>query len=539
MSDPRWDYLNRFSLAYAIQSRLAAAGSRAEAAEIVLPELASELDAELALLIMVDGATGRPTVFGGDDELRRALGGHLRSLSSRALADALEAGPEIAGQAHTLVVPVTVGIKERGILLLAGPRPFGDPDRIAVEAVATLLGVLLHRILLLEELDRSYGELRRVRDGGTRTQRLEALEQLSAGLARELSRVLLPVPAYSAYLLSADPHLTDRQRGAIRQIFEAGVDASEVLSRMRRGVERARDAREEPVPLRVGSLVSDLVDRNRYRWAEDESDRPFRVRVEVEEDLPRVWGRAPEIADAVTQLLLNALDATRGAGRIAVRIRRASDAEARGAAPAVVIEVADTGIGMSPSTLERCRDPFFSTKADPGAGLGLSQAQSVARRFEGWMTLESVVGQGTTAALVFPGWIADDDGAPELSLRVLCLDEDADFRVWVAQVLSFQGHRVTTAAGVRQGIATFVDALKEDEPFDVVVLGTVTTGAEGAGLLDAFRGTDPDVVLVLAGPWNLDRPQRDSVAAMVAKPPATGALEGVLRRIALRRRAGR
>jgi DNA-binding NtrC family response regulator len=151
------------------------------------------------------------------------------------------------------------------------------------------------------------------------------------------------------------------------------------------------------------------------------------------------------------------------------------------------------------------------------------------------MTLESVVGEGTTASLVFPAWVADDEAGPEPSLRILCLDQDSDFRAWVGQVLSFQGHKVTTAASLRQGIASFVDALKQDEPFDVVVLGTGSEGAPGAGFLDAFRGTDPDVVLVLAGPWTLSRSEREGVAAVLAKPSAPGSLEGVVRRIGLRR----
>lgn len=106
-------------------------------------------------------------------------------------------------------------------------------------------------------------------------------------------------------------------------------------------------------------------------------------------------------------------------------------------------------------------------------------------------------------------------------------------------MLSFQGHRVTTAAGVRQGVATFVEALKREEPFHIVILGTGTEGRPESGLLDAFRGTDPEVVIILAGPWALERPERESVAAVVAKPPAIGAMESVVRRIALGRRAGR
>jgi hypothetical protein len=84
-----------------------------------------------------------------------------------------------------------------------------------------------------------------------------------------------------------------------------------------------------------------------------------------------------------------------------------------------------------------------------------------------------------------------------------------------------------------------VDALREEAPFHVVVLGADSEGDPAPGLLDAFRGTDPDVVLVLAGPWKVPRPQRDGVAAVLARPLATGALEDVVRRIALGRRGGR
>lgn len=538
MPDPRWEYLDRFARVYGLSSRLVSAGSRAEAAQTVLPELEAALGADVALLILVDGATGRPTVFGGSEELRRDLGRRLRALSNRALRQTLYAGPEIPGRGHRVSVPVSFGHKDRGILMIAGDEPFGDADRVALEAVATLLGVLLHKILLLDELDRTYRELRRVRHGGTRAQRLEGLEQLSAGLAQELGRALLPVPAYSAYLLSSDPDLTDRQRRAIRQVYHAGVEASAVLARMRRGVERGRDAEERAGPLRLAPLVADLVDKSRYRWEEEgATDQVFRMRVETEDDLPRVWARAPEIADAVTQLLLNALDATRTGGRVAVRVRTV--VEAASGERAVAIEVADTGIGMSASTLVRCRDPFFSTKADPGAGLGLSRAQSVARRFGGRLLMESVPGEGTTATLRFPAWIDDEDATGDPSLRILCLDRSPAFRAWVAQVLTFQGHRVTTASGVRQGIATFVDALQQDEPFHVVILGAESEGEPGPELLDAFRGTDPEVDLVLAGPWQVSRPHRNGVAAVVGKPPSTGVLEAVVRRIARGRRTRR
>ncbi|MEJ2538862.1 MAG: ATP-binding protein [Gemmatimonadota bacterium] len=540
MADPRWDYLNRFSLAYALHARMAMVRTRSELAEILLPELESELEAEVALLILVDRSTGRPTVFGGTDELRRELGGTLRSLSVPELREVLESGPEVPGQPHSSAVPVRVGIQERGVLLVAGARPFGDPDRIALEAIAAFLGVMLYQLTLLEELDQSYREIRKFRDGGTRRQRLEALEQLSAGLGLELERSLLPIRAYSELLAATPSDLSATDREDIERMREAVSAAASILDRMKRGVERARDRAEEPAPIRVAPVVEDVVERNRHRWQHG-SDEPTRlVRVETEEGLPRVWCRVEELRDALDQLLLNALAATRGGGEILVRAREApEDDPSVSRPPGVVVEVVDTGTGMSPSILAQCRDPFFSTRAHPGAGMGLTLVQSVARRYGGRLVLDSVPGEGTRASILLPGWSSKEPEIGPTALRVLCVDADANSREWAEELLRFQGHDVQATAGVREGVGLFLSAIEDDRPFDVAVLGATSPSDPGIGVVQALRAADPRIAVILVGGWSQpgDAPP-EGVVGVLGRPLARGELERLLRQIAQERGEG-
>jgi signal transduction histidine kinase/CheY-like chemotaxis protein len=539
MADPRWDYLNRFSLAYELHARLATARTRAEVAGILLPELEGELEAEVALMILVDRTTGRPTVFGGSEALRQKIGGPLRDLPLPELRRVVDAGPEIPGQAHRMVVPIRIGMAENGLLLIAGPRPFGDPDRIALEAVATFLGVLLQQMALQDELDRAYRELRRLRTGTSRRQRLEAVGQLASGLAESLDRAVAPIPAWAGLLLASAEGLGDAERNALKRIREAGSKATRMLDRMQSAA-RTRVAEERSVsPLDPERLLADVVADARHAWEDDDDFEPD-VRVEVDPGTPAVLGSQAELHDALTRLLQNALAALRGrGGSILLRARAAEEPQDRrreGSGDGVVLEVVDSGVGMDADTLARSTDPFFSTRADSAAGLGLAQVKATARRHGGRLVLTSRPGEGTTASLVLPPFRnrprSAGTPAPPPSWRVLVVDPDPAFGTLASQILLFQGHRVVRAGTADEAVASFVEALVEEDPFAVVVSGTGTPEDVPPDVLVALHEADPDVSLILAGGWSgspSDRPE--GLLGMISKPLRPGQLESVLRRL--------
>src|SRR5436853_7218143 len=124
--------------------------------------------------------------------------------------------------------------------------------------------------------------------------------------------------------------------------------------------------------------------------------------------------------------MLNAVDAMPQGGTLTLRAYRA--------AGRALLEVADTGTGMTEQVRQRCLEPFYSTKGESGTGLGLAMVHGIVRRHNGTIEIESAPGYGTTIRLCFPvlpsGAIRStttelrQPGAPSRHSRVLVVDDD-------------------------------------------------------------------------------------------------------------------
>src|SRR5205823_12651748 len=120
---------------------------------------------------------------------------------------------------------------------------------------------------------------------------------------------------------------------------------------------------------------------------------------------PQLRANETEVREALTNLLLNAVDALPHGGEILVRTRVNSwnfGGKNSGALDHAILEVADNGIGMDEKTRTHCLDPFYSTKGKRGTGLGLAMVYGVMERHEGNIEIESQLGKGTTMRLIFP-----------------------------------------------------------------------------------------------------------------------------------------
>jgi len=108
-----------------------------------------------------------------------------------------------------------------------------------------------------------------------------------------------------------------------------------------------------------------------------------------------------ELQQVLVNLLVNAIHATSGGGRLTIRTFDRNEGRRRG----VVIDVTDTGGGMTPDVIQRIFDPFFTTKRREGTGLGLSISQMLVTRQGGKISVESEPGKGTT----FTVWLPAED----------------------------------------------------------------------------------------------------------------------------------
>jgi len=110
--------------------------------------------------------------------------------------------------------------------------------------------------------------------------------------------------------------------------------------------------------------------------------------------VPPVLGMQAEIRDALTNLVLNAVDSMSEGGTLTLRSCAAQHH--------VTVEVCDTGVGMTEEVRARCLDPFFTTKAERGTGLGLAMVHGMADRHGAELEIDSELGAGTVVRLVFP-----------------------------------------------------------------------------------------------------------------------------------------
>jgi CheY-like chemotaxis protein len=209
-------------------------------------------------------------------------------------------------------------------------------------------------------------------------------------------------------------------------------------------------------------------------------------------DVPSIAGDPVELREALTNLILNAVDAMPRGGVLELRTA-VVDGQ-------VELAVSDTGIGMPESVRQRIFDPFFTTKGAQGTGLGLSITYGILMRHRARVVVETEPGQGTTFALFFePGPTPDatermvpvappTDGA----LRCLVVDDEESVGTVLGEVLEMAGHTATVFTSGADAVERF-----RHEPFDVVFTDLAMPGVSGWQVARAIKAMAPTVPVFL------------------------------------------
>jgi signal transduction histidine kinase len=233
----------------------------------------------------------------------------------------------------------------------------------------------------------------------SREARLAAVRQLASGVLHDVNNVLNPIMA-AAYLLQTNaenPTAVRDYTARISTAVQMGMGTATRVGRFIRQEPLQGIGAEELVDL--SAVAEEVAGMMRPSWSERASGNPVELRPDLAADT-LVRGIAGELRAAVLALVQNALDAMLGRGGIlGLRTRVAGDG--------AIVEVSDTGVGMTPEVRERAFDPFFSTKGRGRAGLGLSEVYGITKRHNGRIEIESARGGGTTIRLVLPLAIRD------------------------------------------------------------------------------------------------------------------------------------
>jgi signal transduction histidine kinase/ActR/RegA family two-component response regulator len=456
--------------------------------------------------------------------------------------EALAGNPEILGifralsPRSTMVLPMTARGRVVGVLLLAADQRGRAYDEKDLE-----LGLdLARRASIAVENARLYREARSAS---------QAKDHFLAALSHELRTPLAPVLATVSALAddASLPAAVHDRLAMVRRNVELEARLIDDLLDLTRITHGKLELRPEVTD--VGEMVRQAL---RNCCTEDVDNGRLRLELDFGADDHRLWADPPRLMQVFWNLLKNAVKFTPDGGSIRVRSYRQETPEG----PRLVVEVADTGIGIEPGVLPRLFQGFEQgsraiTRRFGGLGLGLAISRAIVELHGGrlWAASEGPgrgalfvvdlpVGvlppAGTPAATVpaIPEAVAADEAA--VSLRILLVEDHADTAEALADLLRLMGHEVAVAGSVAAGLA----AAEEES-----AAGGVDLVVSDLGLPDG-SGQDLMRELVRRYGWkgialsgygmeeDVHRSREAGFAHHLTKPVALEALRSAIRQVA-------
>ena len=249
---------------------------------------------------------------------------------------------------------------------------------------------------------RDITEKRKLQEHVIRSQKLDSLGLLAGGIAHDFKNIITAVLTHAAVLRRLLPVDEAVQRG-VKMIEDAARRASQMVSNL---LSFSRKETLEKAPTDLNRVVRDTVQLLEHTC----QDRAVSVRVRTKEGLPAFPGDRIHIEQAITNLVLNALDAMPGGGELTITTglldackRDVTGLLLPGPGTYVTLKITDTGTGISRNIVDRIYDPFFTTKEDgKGTGLGLAMVYGIVKGHNGEIQVDSSEGKGTTFSLYFP-----------------------------------------------------------------------------------------------------------------------------------------
>jgi signal transduction histidine kinase len=250
-----------------------------------------------------------------------------------------------------------------------------------------LLSTLANQAAIAIENARLYENLKQSQDTLRRADRLSSLGLLTAGLAHEIRNPLVAIRTFTQLLPERydDAEFREGFQGlALKEVDRICGLITDLLS-------FARPSKPNVAPENVNDVVDNIA-----RILESQAkEKNVEVTRDFGANLPKVWIDREQMKQVFMNLILNAIQAMKEGGAIAISTRAVTRNEAQPSGEFVQIEIKDTGVGIPEENLQHIFDPFFTSK-DEGSGLGLAVSHQIVQEHGGFVTVESTIGKGTS-----------------------------------------------------------------------------------------------------------------------------------------------
>jgi CheY-like chemotaxis protein len=334
---------------------------------------------------------------------------------------------------------------------------------------------------------------------------MEAVGRLAGGVAHDFNNLLTVVAGYTEVALCALPG-DHPARPPVEEVRDAGDRAARLTRQL---LALGRRQVLAPRALDLNEVVADLGRMLRRLLGED-----VELTTDLRPGLWPVWVDRGQVEQVLVNLAVNARDAMPAGGKLTVRTANAEVREGR----YVLLEVSDTGCGMTDEVKARVFEPFFTTKGPgKGTGLGLAVIHGVVEQSGGFVEVDSGPGQGATFRVYLPrtvraaagGKLSPAEGwRPTGAETVLVVEDEPAVRLLTCRVLREGGYTVLEAGGGPEA-ARAVEG--HGGPVHLLVTDVVLPGVGGRELAESLRAGHPGLLVLFVSGYTEDAVVRHGI----------------------------
>jgi signal transduction histidine kinase/FixJ family two-component response regulator len=351
-------------------------------------------------------------------------------------------------------------------------------------------------------------EQRLLQDQLRQAQKMESVGQLAGGVAHDFNNLLMVIQGYIEMLLNTE-QFQSSVIDSLRQVYGAAEKAGNLTRQL---LAFSRKQMMQPQELDLNDLVSTVAKLLSRTLGEH-----IKVEARCAANIPCAFADRSMVDQVVMNLAVNARDAMPKGGRLifSTSVHKIDEAylEKRpDARPGcmVCLSVTDTGSGILNEHLPRLFEPFFTTKeVGKGTGLGLATVYGIVKQHEGWIEVESQIGQGTTFRVFLP---AAAGGATPAGLSaatpavrggretILIVEDEPAVRGLVCTSLERYGYQVRTASSGAEALKEWSERLNE---IDLLLTDVVMPdGVSGWELAKQLQVRKPLLKIVYMSGYN-------------------------------------
>lgn len=382
---------------------------------------------------------------------------------------------------------------------------FNDVRESIVSAYFAMLPLKNQKGLFIQFHDIT--EPKRFESQLVQSQKMQAVGQLAGGIAHDFNNLLTAMIGFCDLLLlrhtPGDQSFTD--------VMQIKQNANRAANLVRQLLAFSRQQTLQPKVLDITECLAELSALLRRLIGSN-----IELKIKHARDLGLVLVDQGQFEQVIINMVVNARDAMEGGGVITLTTQNAELKKSKRYGHDVIppgsyvlVEIADTGVGIKPENINRIFDPFFSTKeVGSGTGLGLSTVYGIVKQTGGFIHVDSRVGEGTTFSIYLPRYAQEENKKPQPLLKekatphdltgfstiLLVEDEDA-VRLFSARALRGKGYKVIEAINGSEALE-FMKS--NDEKIDLVISDVVMPQMDGPTFINEISQlkSNPKVLFI-------------------------------------------